>query len=364
MSVQRLKNTIAQLERKKSKRRLAASKLQDEHDQLLLNSRAMDLLVQHQDAVTRMLHAYFQPGAEPLPSIADDTGFIQPVLYEWPLMPEFRAMRLADYNWLLGATVQQVRAKDVNLLTGQQDTPPDSHWERAFCATEASLQQLAVMQQILGHIVPTMEHLEQERQQLAACITSVKALSLHEQSAQAKAAAKLLLQQQQQEEQEKQAVQAEPHHHQQQQQQQQPQGRQAIADEPPAAPQSAVLAAAAAAAAASEAPEVSPAAASVVAADSSSAPDASSSSSSTGRFMQGMCKDMVADMDTRLLKWRTLSGARSAVSFVFRSEQLAALLLASFPYLPMTACMCDYVPAARAAALQREQQRQLLLGQL
>lgn len=54
------------------------------------------------------------------------------------------------------------------------------------------------MQQILGHIVPTMEHLEQERQQLAACITSVKALSLHEQSAQAKAAAKLLLLQQQQ----------------------------------------------------------------------------------------------------------------------------------------------------------------------
>ncbi|WIA29554.1 hypothetical protein OEZ86_012048 [Tetradesmus obliquus] len=305
MSVERLKNTIAQLERKKSKRRLAASKLQDEHDQLLLNSRAMDLLVQHQDAVTRMLHAYFQPGAEPLPSIADDTGFIQPVLYEWPLMPEFRAMRLADYNWLLGATVQQVRAKDVNLLTGQQDTPPDSHWERAFCATEASLQQLAVMQQILGHIVPTMEHLEQERQQLAACITSVKALSLHEQSAQAKAAAKLLLlQQQQQEEQEKQAVQAEPQpEQQQQQQQQQTQGR-------------------------------------------------------------GMCKDMVTDMDSRLLKWRTLSGARSAVSFVFRSEQLAALLLASFPYLPMTACMCDYVPAARAAALQREQQRQLLLGQL
>lgn len=62
-----------------------------------------------------MLHAYFQPGAEPLPSIADDTGLIQPVLYEWPLMPEFRAMRLADYNWLLGATVQQVR-RAINTL--------------------------------------------------------------------------------------------------------------------------------------------------------------------------------------------------------------------------------------------------------
>jgi hypothetical protein len=80
--------------------------------------------------------------------------------------------------------------------------------------------------------------------------------------------------------------------------------------------------------------------------------------------MQGMCKDMVADMDTRLLKWRTLSGARSAVSFVFRSDQLASLLLASFPYLPMTAMMCDYVPAAQAAAVQRQQRQQQLLGQL
>jgi hypothetical protein len=57
-----------------------------------------------------MLHGYFQPHAEPLPSIADDTGFIQPVLYKWPLMAEFQAMRLADYNWLLGASVLQVWA--------------------------------------------------------------------------------------------------------------------------------------------------------------------------------------------------------------------------------------------------------------
>jgi hypothetical protein len=44
---------LLQLERKRNKRRLAANKLQDEHDQLLLHSRAMDLLVQHQDTVTR-----------------------------------------------------------------------------------------------------------------------------------------------------------------------------------------------------------------------------------------------------------------------------------------------------------------------
>jgi hypothetical protein len=58
-----------------------------------------------------MLHSYFQPGADLPPSIADDTGFIQPVLYEWPLMAEFQAMRLADYNWLLGASVQKVCAQ-------------------------------------------------------------------------------------------------------------------------------------------------------------------------------------------------------------------------------------------------------------
>jgi hypothetical protein len=74
--------------------------------------------------------------------------------------------------------------------------------------------------------------------------------------------------------------------------------------------------------------------------------------------MRGTCKDMVADMDSRLLTWRTLSGARSAVTFVFQPEQLAAMVLAAFPYLPMMGNMCDYVPAARAAAVQREKQQQ------
>jgi hypothetical protein len=117
----------------------------------------------------------------------------------------------------------------------------------------------------------------------------------------------------------------------------------------------------AAAAAAAAAPTEGSAAANGSAAGSSSeavvaaTTASSSSSSSMSRHMQGMCKDMVADMDRKLLRWRTLSGARSAVSFVFRSEQLASLLLASFPYLPMTAVMCDYVPAARAAAVKRQQ---------
>jgi hypothetical protein len=57
-----------------------------------------------------MLHHYFRPCSSPPPSIADDTGFIQPVLYgDWPLLADFKAMRLADYNWLLSATAQQVR---------------------------------------------------------------------------------------------------------------------------------------------------------------------------------------------------------------------------------------------------------------
>jgi hypothetical protein len=57
----------------------------------------------------RMLHRHFQPSSSPPPSIADDTGFIQPVMCEWPLMAEFQTMQLADYNWLLGTTAQQVR---------------------------------------------------------------------------------------------------------------------------------------------------------------------------------------------------------------------------------------------------------------
>jgi hypothetical protein len=68
-----------------------------------------------------MLHSYFQPEHGPLPSIVDDTGLIQPVLYEWPLMAEFRAMRLADYNWLLGATVQQVRQAGCYVLLCMYD---------------------------------------------------------------------------------------------------------------------------------------------------------------------------------------------------------------------------------------------------
>jgi hypothetical protein len=44
---------LLQLERKRNKRRLAVRRLQEEHDQLLLQSKAMDLLVQHQDIVAR-----------------------------------------------------------------------------------------------------------------------------------------------------------------------------------------------------------------------------------------------------------------------------------------------------------------------
>jgi hypothetical protein len=44
---------LLQLERKRYKRRLAIRRLQEEHEQLLLESKAMDLLVQHQDTVAR-----------------------------------------------------------------------------------------------------------------------------------------------------------------------------------------------------------------------------------------------------------------------------------------------------------------------
>jgi hypothetical protein len=56
-----------------------------------------------------MLHRYFWPHSTLLPNLGDDTGFISPVLYCWPLMADFQQMRLADYNWLLNATAQQVR---------------------------------------------------------------------------------------------------------------------------------------------------------------------------------------------------------------------------------------------------------------
>ena len=42
---------LLQLERKRNKRRLAVRRLQEEHEQLLLHCKAMDLLVQHQDNV-------------------------------------------------------------------------------------------------------------------------------------------------------------------------------------------------------------------------------------------------------------------------------------------------------------------------
>jgi hypothetical protein len=57
----------------------------------------------------RMLHRYFRPCSSAPTSIADDTGLMEPVLYDWPLLADFKAMRLADYNWLLAATAQQVR---------------------------------------------------------------------------------------------------------------------------------------------------------------------------------------------------------------------------------------------------------------
>lgn len=79
----------------------------------------------------------------------------------------------------------------------------------------------------------------------------------------------------------------------------------------------------------------------------------------TSKFVPRMCRDAVHEMDAKLLAWRTLSGARSAVTYVLRSEQLAAILVAAFPYLPMTGCMCDYIPAAEAAIkLRKEQQQQ------
>jgi hypothetical protein len=298
------------------------------------------------------------------------------------------------------------------------------HWERAFCATEASLEQLAVFQQILQEVVPRMQQLESEREELAACINSVKALTLHEQSMHAKAATRQL-QQQQQEQQRQQ---------QQKQEKEQQLGRigaSRAAGLRKAAVQRVAAATAAAAAAAAAAgcvrikaeqpdafaaeangwhngytagctavkqetaeaagyytsllqqalspalPAASSAAAEAAVAmngvsegsdtnhrsssrnnSTSSCSESAAISTSALRYLQGTCKDMVADMDLRLLKWRTLSGARSAVTFVLRSEQLAAMLLAAFPYLPMMACMCDYVPAAREAALQRQQQQQ------
>lgn len=58
-----------------------------------------------------MLHRYFQPCCSPPPSIEDDTGFITPLLHECPQLAGFAAMQLADYNWLLSATAQQVRCQ-------------------------------------------------------------------------------------------------------------------------------------------------------------------------------------------------------------------------------------------------------------
>jgi hypothetical protein len=268
-----------------------------------------------------------------------------------------------------------------------------------------------------------MEQLETERQELAACINSVKALTLPEQSAHAKAAAQQLVQQEQEQQRQQQEQQ------QQEQREQQQVGRvgasraaglrtaavQGVAavtaavgaasakvkEEQPgnhavangwmttnAAVQPAVNQDPAAAAAAGTGyytsllqqalqtaadPRPPPAVNCVTqgsstqyhvnsgssgSCSSSIANGASSYSASSLRYMRGTCKDMVADMDSRLLKWRTLSGARSAVTFVLRSDQIAAMLLAALPYMPMMGCMCDYVPAARAAALKREQQQQ------
>lgn len=317
--------------------------------------------------------------------------------------------------------------KDVNLLTGQLELPPDSHWERAFCATEASLEQLAVMEEILQQVVPRMQQLEEEREGLAACINSIKGLTLKEQLA---AAQQLVQQQLEEEEQQRQQ-----HLQQQRQQQQHARGRvgasRATGLRKAAVQQVAVVTVAAAAAASAMAwdkeeqpephawpngwhhssasaesatkqepaatngfhtsllqqtleaacPTASPQAAATAAAETAAAQNGcngksegsetnhyvSVRGSSTGatsisanalRYMRGNCKDMVADMDGWLLKWRILSGARSAVTFVLWPEQLAAMVLAAFPYFPMMGNLCDHLPAARAAAEQRQQQQQ------
>uniref|UniRef100_A0A383WFJ7 Uncharacterized protein n=1 Tax=Tetradesmus obliquus TaxID=3088 RepID=A0A383WFJ7_TETOB len=117
MSAQKLKATVGQLERKRTKRQYVVRRLQEEQDQLLLHSKAIDLLVQHQDTMARMLHRYYQPCSSPPSSLADDTGLRRPLLFQdWPMMAGLKAMQLADYNWLFGVTPQQVGACVIHYL--------------------------------------------------------------------------------------------------------------------------------------------------------------------------------------------------------------------------------------------------------
>lgn len=237
-----------------------------------------------------------------------------------------------------------------------------AHWEQAFLAAQPDEEQLQVMSAVLQQVVPKMEQLELERQQLAGMIHSMKAFSIQEQAQLHVKHSKRLEAEQAQQEQSQQQQQEQSGNagSWRAQQYRQPLTRRRVAAAAAAkaaasavGPYTALLQEAVAAG-----PDATACGAGVASSDSGNSNTSGNDSSSSAQVVPQMCKDMVRDMDSRLLQWRTLSGARSAVSFVFRAEQLAAILLASFPYLPMTGCMCDYIGAAQARLKTRKTQQQ------
>lgn len=67
-----------------------------------------------------MLYQYFRDESDSpcFPTLDDDTGLIQPALFSWPLMAEFQAMVLSDYNWLLSCPAHQVGCNSVSNAGG------------------------------------------------------------------------------------------------------------------------------------------------------------------------------------------------------------------------------------------------------
>ncbi|KAF8059748.1 hypothetical protein HT031_005156 [Scenedesmus sp. PABB004] len=388
--------TILLLQRKASRLRSAIRALEREREQLAVRAEVVDLLVQHQDAIAHALRRLVSRASgggvagdscdacPPFASLEDDTGLVTPALRAWPLLDRLQRLDLSPFAWLASARPADAaaacaaalsplpgllaaaraggdagapdgaarRALDgavvgvlhltkamyllaphlahsmngLNLLTRAREAPPPGHWAAAMAAARVTAGQARVMTGVLALVVPAMDALEAERAALADAIAATHEPSLAAQQQQAQAA----------------------------------RGGEASAAPAQAAPRVRTRRAAAAA----EAAEAAGAAAHTCSASPRGGPGGrpASPAASTGSTRDGAaageaprrappppvaaCRDAVGEMCRWLLAWRTLSGARSAVTYALDSEQLAAVLVASLPYLPATSMMCDFLPSA------------------
>eukprot|EP00775_Hariotina_reticulata_P007051 gene7051-7265_t len=343
---------IAPLERKIYKLKRKAKDLQAEQEQLAVRLDALDLLAQHQDIVARKMDRFLHGSAsedmvkletvegQQLQQLAVDilSHFKQiSIVYgRYKLAQESQeAQHLMDQ--VVASFMHMLKAvyflhpelifslKDVNLLTGRYDPPGPQHWRAAMAGVGLSSQQIKVIKQVLDVVKVQMQQLEDERRELAAVIDAVKQLSLttagrvemtNAEDEYVNTAAG------------DEAV---------------PVACTALAVEEVIKVKGSGLLSSGTIEATSVPPTLAP-----------GVPNQCEPSSASGSFLTAsisqevkiplLFNDTLDQLGGTFNRWRMLSGARSASTYVWRAEQLAVVILACFPYMPMAAVLCDYLP--------------------